>query len=182
MRKKDVTKFKVKLVRLKELEKSRVYKYQVLNDFSKFLNQSLQDLKIDSIAPVRILGEGNSALGAGPSHTETSILHELINKYSEILTEIDHNHGISIIHEFKETSGRLKAIASVFNLALLLGCANLFYGLGKDAGMSIESKKKNSSQVLESNLNGEVQVPDPQLNKDSNEVMPDSVENSNIAR
>jgi len=132
-----VEQLKVKLDRLKQLEKSETYQHSTLNPYANYLNDTLDALKINAIGKVRLLtSSDNSFASSGPSTTEIAIMNELISKYSDILIFINPDHGKAIIHEFKDLSNRFKLLAGGINLAVLFACGTFFYNQGKDYGNS----------------------------------------------
>jgi hypothetical protein len=148
-KKEIVNNLKIKLHRLKELESSKTYGCGILNDYTNDLARYLNELKNSTITLPPILDPyKHSAVGGGPSVTETRVLNELINKYSEILTTLNPNHTQSLLSEVKETSGLFKFI----NIAIIISCSTLFYNVGKDTNNGIKESLQNHNIQLKDTI------------------------------
>ena len=147
-KKRTTANLRVKLNRLRQLEESNQYQYRTLNEYANYLNQVINDLNLHTVNQIQQLGPGQTAaMGTQPSNSEREKLNEIINKYSEALTEINPNHGQSIINEFKETTNKFKLIVLGINIALLISCGRLFYTIGLKDGNN--QKDALNQQLIE---------------------------------
>lgn len=143
-KKKIVADLKIKLNDLKNNDK---IKYEGLNDFSKSLNDFIEKLNLQFVKEVVCLHSGQSNYSLNPSTTESSKRIELINRYSEALTEINPNHGKNILTEFKESSSIFKLV----NISVIISSGILFFAIGNSVGNNKESDIKDKSVIQQSN-------------------------------
>jgi hypothetical protein len=145
---------KVKLNRLKELEISNNYQFTTLNTYAIFLNSAIAQLNLRLVDQIATLGPGSSQTASTkPSNVEIAKMNEIINKYSEAITEINPNDGISIINQFKQTSGKMKVIIFGINIALVLACGKLFYSIGVDIGNNDKNTLLKTISTKEHEIN-----------------------------
>jgi hypothetical protein len=147
-KKTTISNLKVKLNRLNQLEKNETFKYKTLNEYSTFLNETIQRMNL-SVSESQLLTPGQSNISSKPSDSERTKINELISLYSEALTEFNPKNDEPIINQFKKTSGGFKLTVVGINLALITGSGILCYNIGKDVGnnnkenLNRESNSKN---------------------------------------
>ena len=177
--KKTISDLKIKLKRLKELGGTNYYNWNSLNQYSDFLNEVIISCNLRSVQQISPLVEADSIHGSNTnSAEEIAKLEELINKYSEALTEIKPSIGINILSEFSQSTTKFKLI----NAGVLIAVATLFYTIGNDG--KLINPRKNSSDKIVSDTSSlfkiselEIQLKESNLSVEYLERKIDSLEN-----
>ncbi|MDL5045250.1 hypothetical protein QQ054_04245 [Oscillatoria amoena NRMC-F 0135] len=142
----ELNRIKTSLNRLREIQQTHLYQYEILNTFIAEINKFIDTQNID-IVKVRTLNKNDSAyLGGGgrPSSTETATMNELITKYEQIIVTLEPKKK-----RFQNLFGS-SVVFKAINLGVILTVAGLFYLIGKDKSDAlIEVQKKEISRQNE---------------------------------
>ena len=106
-----------------------------------------------SVSVCKLLNPGQSGVSSKPSKSEQAKINELINRYSEALTEFSPKNDEPIINQFKKTSDRFKLVILGINLALITGSGILFYNIGKDVGNYSEENITKQLNLKDEKIN-----------------------------
>lgn len=156
-KKKILADFKIKLTDLKINDQ---LKYESLNHFANYLNKAIDNLGLQDVDKVNLLNSGQSNYSSTPTTSEAAKRVELINIYSEALTEINPNLGKNILVQFKESSTVFKLV----NISVIIAIAGLFWTIGKDTAKPSTSQKERTSVNIDS-LNSIINEKDLQINQ-----------------
>ena len=158
-RKKIIADIKIKL---NDLKKDDSLKYESLNQYSEYLNKAKSNLNLEHFENVVLLSDGESNYSKTPTNIESAKRNELINKYSEALTEINPNYGNNILQEFKQSSSIFKLV----NIGFIISAGILFFAIGKEFSnqntIPVKSHEKqiDSLKALVGNQNDKIEKQD----------------------